>query len=927
MAAYGTRQLTSIHGYVSKDHYPGDDYNLALPLYDNVINILSASQRTARFDTAKIRPAPPRNMNERFTGLQQLRDAIDPAVNNASYTLGEGDRVQNFANRDLNLLDSFIITRAIRAFIADFNAGMGGFNDNPYRVRELTDVQLSLDPEGPGGDLKLQIILVAKSGGMNRAWDQRWFQGDVAARRRLKKFFGDNNVGAKTMRERLRDLYKMVTDYFNKIADNDFTIDVMRARPERLELENVRAALYMIGNLGRVVLLPTTRGFTTFMKTYKKLETMEEMDIGIIRPELMSLIRALDRNSLENIGNAEMNNAYTPIIARARQLFQTAVENPEIDTQVVQRAQLEVIFEKDKNPKTLDNLSRRLAEAIEELAERRRGIENIPTLAGLVDSADYLQTEANKFRDFGDVLKKSIDAFTEDQWGEFKRTVFPKDYGKLSTATVTPDGANSGRIRVEVKRPNNARSWQHAGVGDHFAFSIDGERVFGRIDRDGGAATLFPMAGPTHITFHFPVDNIVKRYGKKRVELLFMNDADGTDPLYSVASEVDLGKSIPTETFRKAEGAATPGDLEIEVKLRLRDLYTDGQSHEGFVREIEAYVHKNGEKIEDGIQVPFAIIANDQVKTLNVPEAGNYQLTARMKTVGGDTPFQRSAPVAIAAPVVAPLAVGTRAERVKNVGTTDEHEALADESEADRVTSTAVVNAKSLEMDGHHTNIDQIVKEIRDIRNNPAMHQLRDGNPSLNTPLIASARDRIQQLEAEMTRAQALARNAEKEITVESSRSLEATVARESATQNIETAKSREVLEDIREAVAKPDPVTMGDFYKLLQRRSYNLPLSTGSPATEEFNKLSPADQTWSVSHRDKLRVFLEKRSLDRDEPVTGPEFIRVLQEAISSHMPSAVKQDQESFRATSRSILQARTKGIGKPFMRKNKRLRLRLA
>eukprot|EP01046_Picozoa_sp_COSAG06_P017318 COSAG06_NODE_1172_length_10425_cov_7.741042_1_plen_222_part_00 len=166
-----------------------------------------------------------------------------------------------------------------------------------------------------------------------------------------------------------------------------------------------------------------------------------------------------------------------------------------------------------------------------------------------------------------------------------------------------------------------------------------------------------------------------------------MKDADGTDALYSVASEVDLGKTIPIETFQKVQGAATPGDLEIEVKLRLRDLYTDGQSHEGFVREIEAYVHKNGEKIEDGIRVPFAIIANDQAKTLNVPEAGHYNLSARMKTVGGDTRFQGSAPFAVAAPVVAPLAVGTRAQRVKNVGTADESEALADESEANRVAS------------------------------------------------------------------------------------------------------------------------------------------------------------------------------------------------------------------------------------------------
>lgn len=926
MAAYGTQQLTSVHGYVSKEHHPRGDYNLALPLYDNVINILSAGQRVARFDTAKIRPAPPRNMNERFTGLQQLRDAIDPAVTNASYTLGEGDRVQNFGQRDLHLLDSFRITRAVRDFITDFNIARGtGFADNPYRVREITDVQFSLDPEGPGGDLKLQIILVARSGGMNNPWDQHWFQGDLAARQRLKRFFSDNDVGAKKLRERIRDLYKMVSDYFNKISDNDFTVDAMRARPDRMEFENTRAALYMVGNLGRAVLLPTTRGFTSFMESYKKLEDMENMDINLVRPELMALIRALDRNALENIGNAEMNGAYTQIITRARQLFQTAVDNPEIDTQVVQRAQLEVIYNRDKNQKTLDNLSRRLAEAIEELAKRRQGIENIPELAGLVESTDYLQTEANKFDKFGDVLKKLIDAFPQDQWAEFKRTVFPKGYEKMTKTEVTPVVGRSARITVRVTRPNNAKSWQHADVGRYFALTLDGEREFGRIDGEGVAVSL--VQANARPNFNFPVDDVVKRYGKKRAEVIFFNDQNGTDALYSVASEVDLGKDIPTEAFRKIEGVATAGDLEVEVKLRIRSLYTEGESHDGFVREIEAYVHKDGSKAEDGLRVPFAIVEPEQTKTLNVPEAGDYRFSARMKTIAGDTPFQRSDRFAIVAPVVAPLPVGTRTERVKNVGTVDEHEALADESEAERVTSTAVVDAKSLEMDVHHRNIDQIVQDIADIRNNRAMHQLRDGKASLNTPLLAPARDRIQQLEAEMANAEAQARNAEKEITIQGQRSLEATVARESATQNIEAAKSRGVLEDIRDAVATPDPVTMGDFYKLLQRRSYNLPLNTGSPATEEFAKLSPADQTWAVSHRDKLRVFLEKRSLDRDEPVTGPEFVRVLQEAISSHMPAAIKQDQESFRATSRSILQARTKGIGKPFMKKNKRLRLRLA
>ena len=185
---------------------------------------------------------------------------------------------------------------------------------------------------------------------------------------------------------------------------------------------------------------------------------------------------------------------------------------------------------------------------------------------------------------------------------------------------------------------------------------------------------------------------------------------------------------------------------------------------------------------------------------------------------------------------------------------------------------------------------------------------------------IAAIEERIKNLRGDVEHEQARAN-------VSSRQQSNAVTERESSLQMHQQEQTRSVLTDIRDAVQR-DPTTINDYFKVLQRRSYNLPLNEGLKPVRDFKALPESDQVFAVSHRDKLRMFFEKGSIDRTEEVTAPEFITILQAAITSHTPGALKQAETSYQAPSRSFLKTKTRGIGKPFMKRNAgRLRLRLA
>jgi len=919
MVVYGIDRPTAKHGFLSRANNGQAEYNLVLPLYHSETNILTLAQRGRNLDTAKIKIVP-RGLNERFTALQQLRDGLtdDWMAANTSF-IGEDRRFFTWQDGNLQLLDNFVITQKVRDFVNDWNALRAGWKF-PKAIRKLTDVQFSVD-----GD-KLAIILVGEesAGMLNTKWDTGWV-GSGASNKQKTAFY-KQNMGPKSIRGRIQELFMAVHEYFDKIKGFD---EWSQDRdPTRPDLENAFASLYLVGNFGRAALDPTTRSFGEFLELYDNvLKTIRDLDIQQLRPKLIKLIEYLDKDSIEAVGNAELGgDTFANQLSNARDRFESQTANVALRSQLISKEQIQTAYESDKSATTLGNLSLRLSERLEEIHKRRGSLRDVPggELAKLIESVEYLQEEANKIRDFGDVLKNVVNKIPSDDWRYFQRTIFPKDFAKEITATARNVATNTRESRISIKRPHNIRSWQRTGFGDRLSITEGSEVVYGRYKQDGATVNTRNEDKNFSKNIVFP-----KRYGSRTIDIHFANDDDGDDIILSTQVTVDLGLAIPENDFKTLDATPEAGGLKVKLEVELSDVYTAG-SYQGFVEEIIAYVHEHGSAPTTGKQVSFPSSAGKHEKIVTLDDATTtYSFSARMKTKGGLTDFIANNVMGfnvVATPAVV-LPTTTRQERTQNIGTADEHRKMADESEASRATSSAMVDAKTLDLEGHNQNIDKFLRDIQQIVDDPDNHHLDAGMPSTTTPLKAAAKTQIQRIEAQIDAEKIAARSAEKGLQVESSRSLEATVARESATQNIEAAKSREVLEDIREAVSKPDPVTLGDFYKLLQRRSYNLPLNTGSAATEEFNKLSVADQTWAVSHRDKLRVFLEKRSLDRDETVTGPEFIRVLQEAISSHMPSAIKQDQESFRATSRSILQARTKGIGKPFMKKNKRLRLRLA
>ena len=365
MVVYGIDRPTAKHGYLSRDNNGQGEYNLVLPLYHATINILSEAQRAKDLDTAKIKIVP-RDLNERFTALQQLRDGLTDEwmAANASFAVGEDRRVFTWRDGNLQLLDNFVITRKVRDFVNDWNALRAGWGFNKT-IRELTDVQFSVDGN------KLAIILVGKeaAGMLHTKWDTGWVgPGSTNAQKRA---FYQQAMGPKTIRRRIQELYTAVHEYFHKIKGFD---EWSQDRdPTRPELDNAFASLYLVGNFGRAALNPDTLSFGRFLELYDDvLKTIRDLDSQQLRPKLIQLIEYLDKDGIEAVGNAELGgDTFANQLSNARDRFESQTENVAVLGQLISKAQIQTAYEKDPTATTLDNLSRRLSERLEEIHTRR----------------------------------------------------------------------------------------------------------------------------------------------------------------------------------------------------------------------------------------------------------------------------------------------------------------------------------------------------------------------------------------------------------------------------------------------------------------------------------------------------------------------------------------------------------------------------
>ena len=596
---------------------------------------------------------------------------------------------------------------------------------------------------------------------------------------------------------------------------------------------------------------------------------------------------------------------YETLLSTAQDNYSTTGESIELDTGVVTCEQLRKAFEDVPTLKRLENLSNRFAETIfEETQAGGLAVLTGPSKVKYAEAVDYLQEKMNVVNpDFGNVLKEIVTKIPAADWVHLRRTVQVPGAVSL-TAKRDVDVA----IDFVVKRPHNYLSW--AG-GNHYALADEsGEVLAGVLRGNGPAAAPVPLAAD----FNFTANVITKAYGPKTFTIHLLDGAAGLNTLVSADVKIDIGYDILAAGFTTLVLA---DNATLDATLQLLPVYSL-PTYAGFVKAIEAYIHTEGSPARDGTVI--SIDPRDggaQVISIAKPSTGSYVVSARIVTATGHSIFTESPAIAIRRAVPPPsLDIHNDVSEAK---TTALDSAAAVETAEHPKARLGVVLG---DVAKYHTEITKLESEISVIEDDPKNHK----SDSLTNNLLPPKQVVVNSLYAQVhnMRNQLAHASVEHTDTVGEHAALVAT--REGDHASVNSLRTQVLLEDIRDAVDKP--VTVGDFYKLLQRRSYNLPLNSGTRAASEWGKIliSPADQTWAVANRDKLRVFLEKKTLERNEPVTGAEFIRLLHESISSHMPSVIRSAESSFRAPDRSLLRAKTRGIGRPFM-KSRKLRLRLA
>ena len=862
---------------------------------------------------------------EYFTALQAVRSATDNGVGRGSFTGAINRRPQRLDQ--FNTFDCFTLSARIDDFMTIFNTHKNTLTNTSKNKRDLQDVAITRTGS------QLNIVLVADGGNWHQAW------ADPAKEAEIKTFFNtaNPNFGNKSVAQHLNEILSIALDYLPALySQNNW---------KRSSDNDPDVGLYSAGNLLRSALNPQSPKFDKFLSDYRELRNgLNNLLPADFREKFQAAFKDLKSSTVTAVGiaamSAEAADRFSQLTEEAFNRVEGMGGNPEATDLLIEKSKLVTAYS-PKSSTTLQNLVERFAKRVKQLHAQYGGFAGLPggaavgattdPLANIPagqqntmiykvrDSAEWLQKQINDdLPSYGDVFK-SIMSIPEADWAQFGREIFPKEFAL--SFTVEKRLAGFERIRTSVTRPHNFRSWQHADHGDHIALvdkSATPDEVIHGVYKTSGALAVATPAGKD-FTFE---SNVSKRYGKKEFVLHFLNNALGDTTMLSKELDVDFTHELEEETLtvvQLVQKALTP--LTFEASVHIAPIYRDA-AYAGLLTAIDSRVHKEGASVESGVIVNFDAANNvQQTVDVVVPETGNWVLSARYRTKSSTGAYQVSAPTAATPPAVvaAPAAV-TRVDRAAtgpdHLDEAGQSQTIVDDREHDLGRTALAVQGIQAQIDGHMFDIDALLKD-------PANHH---GN-NVTQALTASAKAQKEALEERLKNLRADVEHEQARANISSRQQANAVTERESSLQMRQQEQTRSVLTDIRDAVQR-DPTTINDYFKVLQRRSYNLPLNDGLKPVRDFKALPESDQVFAVSHRDKLRMFFEKGSIDRSEEVTAPEFITILQAAITSHTPGALKQAETSYQAPSRSFLKTKTRGIGKPFMKRNAgRLRLRLA
>lgn len=898
---------------------------LKIPL--RFFSLMSDENKTLDQDLDKSNlELPPTNLGELFTGLHVIRTATENNVGKGSWSSASGINSRPQNENKLFTLDCFKLSAMIDQFIASWNNNVdaNAFSlFNLRRVHKLADVSFTSDGNRT-------FIILSCTGN----WPDEWFED--ANRGDVKQFFETNAIGpGKFLHNYLNEMFTVAMQYLPSLQK--------QYKWKRMNDSNKATVFSIISSLLRASLDPTAPAFERFLTTYRTIQprALTSADVDFAE-DMRTLFKYFDDDA-RRVATAAIGEKVNDDVEVAKRIVESLGGNPQSQAVIIKKSELEKVYDKSSTS-TIQNLVERFAKELyarykEYGSDFRQipgyaqvNIQDLGTVVGAEDtlfyilreSTDWLQEKVNRdFPSYGDVLKTLFEGtapiLPHLPWRHFARTVFPKESGL--SFSVKPDAGDAENLEVEVTRPHNFRSFQYTDHGEYVTL-LDGEKsIYGRYKGDG-------TREGTQAAKDFRFDarmTTTRRYGPKTFTLHFTNNVNGDNTFISTKLSTTLPNTPPDETFETLALGDTMNNLELECKLHIAVIYRKA-AYEGFVKKIEAFVHLDGSPPESGIAVTFdPKDTTEQTVNTMVPDGKQYRLSARYVTSDKKLPFQTTATkgATTAAAVVTPPAT-TRPEIARVEQTADQHVNQADAAqtnvaaaETDMATINAEISDKKARIEQLQQANDLMIKE-------PTNHYSDDINQPLKVAIKAEINNNNQKIN------QLIADIKSDEVQLEAVSRFHGThvIERESSLQQATQKRTQGVLEEIREAVQQTDPTTVADFYKIMQRRSYNLPLNKSDPAAQQFLALSPADQTFAISHRDKLRVFMEKQAIDRDQAVSGEEFVTLLQNVMASHMPKAVKQAESSFRAPSRSLLRAKTKGIGRPFMKKNaSKLRLRLA
>lgn len=540
--------------------------------------------------------------------------------------------------------------------------------------------------------------------------------------------------------------------------------------------------------------------------------------------------------------------------------------------------------------------------------------------------ADALQTRINnEMPDYGDVLKTSKSNLTFDDFHSMKRDVAPKI---LVNFDFTVDDRDGGIVSYMIRLPPSMGCFAPAGTTLRAEM---GKIVDGAVQAPSNKRIT--ASGAVRHTYEMQS----KKFGQVVHGVKIMVREDGTGALTDLNTQVtpitsDFAPRVLNMHFASTlHRGGSPGELQIVHHLA--DEYFQDWA-DGVLEGVESFLHPKNVDPEQGKPQQVKLEAGVQTRyTVDGLNAEEFVLSSRYLISGGDkSPFVSTGPVA---PLAAPVGVPppTSAELV-----TDATDAIDDAQANATIMKNAPAEIRRAEEQAREAKraYEQFALDHQSSSMISGQLFLKPTDPEYLLPDPAGfPLDKIPKVNAsEMAEFVALRMDAIDAINYVDDvkdRRDDAVDAADGHRDNVAGVTNRAVLariDDLAKSVesAQAKKPTVDNLLALITKTTYSLPVD-GMPGDEGWKELTEGERTYLTANREKIRVLMEKGVLPKGGEMTPKEVVVALKDALSRSQPGTMSK-VTGYQAPGARLLKARTRGIGKPFMKRNaRRLRFRPA